>query len=56
MALNCAQSGRASGSRMLELTLLLAAGAVMLLRFAAEDVGKPGARQEAGALRGDAAP
>ena len=27
--MNCAQSGRASGSRMLELTLLLAAGAVI---------------------------
>ena len=32
------------------------AGAVMLLRYAAGDLGKPGARQEAGALRGDAAP
>ncbi len=33
MALNCAQSGRASGSRMLELTLLLAAGAVIAFIF-----------------------
>ena len=29
MAWNCARSGRASGSDMLELTLLLAAGAVI---------------------------